>query len=70
MVLKIDMANAFHGFWDSLHFVVLRKFGFTSYFIDWIKECMACPYIAPLSMAYSTPSSRDLEVSINIFSSH
>jgi hypothetical protein len=48
MVIKLDLANAFDRVRHEFLFEVMRKFGFDSKFIRWIKACIGSPWIAPL----------------------
>jgi exonuclease III len=48
MVIKLDLANAFDRVRHDFLFAVLRKFGFSQKFMDWIKACISVPWIAPL----------------------
>ena len=48
MVVKLDLANAFDGVSHSFLFQVMRRFGFTSDFIIWVKSCISTPWIALL----------------------
>jgi exonuclease III len=48
MVIKLDLANAFDRVRHEFLFEVMRKFGFDSHFISWIKACIGSPWIAPL----------------------
>eukprot|EP00253_Pinus_taeda_P017653 PITA_17653 len=48
MVIKLDLANAFD--WVRLSFLweVLKKFSFGMGFLNWLRACIADPWIAPL----------------------
>eukprot|EP00253_Pinus_taeda_P004106 PITA_04106 len=48
MVIKLDLANAFDRVKHEFLFMVMRKMGFSSTIINWIKACIASPWIAPL----------------------
>ena len=48
MVIKLDLANAFDRVRHEFLFEVMRKFGFDSKFVKWIKSCISSPWIAPL----------------------
>jgi ribonuclease HI len=48
MVIKLDLANAFDRVRHEFLFEVMRKFGFDSKFVNWIKACIGSPWIAPL----------------------
>eukprot|EP00253_Pinus_taeda_P007428 PITA_07428 len=48
MVIKLDLANAFDRVRHDFLFVVMEKLGFSSTFINWVKACIAFPWIAPL----------------------
>eukprot|EP00253_Pinus_taeda_P030665 PITA_30665 len=47
-VLKLDLANAFDWVRHSFLFVVLKKMGFNSSFINTIAACISGPWISPL----------------------
>jgi hypothetical protein len=48
MVIKLDMANAFDRVKHAFLFSVLRKFGFSKDFVNWIQACIGSPWIAPM----------------------
>jgi hypothetical protein len=48
MAIKLDMANAFDRVEHKFLFKVLRNFGFSQNFMDWISSCIDSPWIAPL----------------------
>eukprot|EP00253_Pinus_taeda_P035966 PITA_35966 len=48
MVIKLDLANAFDRVKHEFLFMVMKKMGFSSAIIKWIKACIASPWIAPL----------------------
>jgi hypothetical protein len=48
MVIKLDMANAFDHVKHSFLFSVLKAYGFSDDFINWIKACIGSPWITPL----------------------
>jgi exonuclease III len=48
MVIKLDLANAFDRVRLSFLWEVLKKFGFGMGFLNWIRACIADPWIAPL----------------------
>ena len=48
MVVKIDLANAFDRVSHPFLFQVMRKFGFASEFISWVKAYISKSWIAPL----------------------
>jgi hypothetical protein len=48
MVIKLDMENSFDQVKHAFMFSVLRKFGFSKEFVDWIQACIGSPWIAPL----------------------
>ena len=48
MVIKLDLANAFDRVRHDFLFAVMGKFGFSKDFINWVKACIASPWIAPL----------------------
>eukprot|EP00253_Pinus_taeda_P004043 PITA_04043 len=48
MLIKLDMANAFDRVNHSFLLQVLRSFGFPPQFINLIKACISCPWIAPM----------------------
>jgi hypothetical protein len=43
MVIKLDMENAFDKFKHAFLFSVMRKFGFSKNFVDWIQACIGSP---------------------------
>jgi hypothetical protein len=48
MVIKLDLANAFDRVRHEFLFEFMRKFGFDTKFVNWIKSCIGSPWIAPL----------------------
>jgi len=48
MIIKLDLENYFDRVRHKFLFRVMEKLGFTSPFINWIKSCIASPWIAPL----------------------
>eukprot|EP00253_Pinus_taeda_P012863 PITA_12863 len=54
LVIKLDLANAFDRVRHEFLFVVMKKLGFSSVFINWVKACIASPWIAPLVNGRST----------------
>lgn len=54
MVIKIDLANAFDRVRHDFLFTVMKKMGFSISFINWVKSCIASPWIAPLVNGRST----------------
>eukprot|EP00253_Pinus_taeda_P022123 PITA_22123 len=48
MVIKLDLENAFDRVKHEFLFMVMKKMGFSSAIINWIKACIASPWIAPL----------------------
>jgi len=48
MLIKLDLANAFDRVRHEFLFEVMRKFGFDTKFVNWIKACIGSPWIAPL----------------------
>eukprot|EP00253_Pinus_taeda_P025214 PITA_25214 len=48
MLIKLDMANTFDRVNHSFLLQVLRSFGFPPQFINLIKACISCPWIAPM----------------------
>jgi hypothetical protein len=48
MVIKLDVANAFDRVKYSFLFSVLRKYGFSAEFIEWIQTCIGSPWIKPM----------------------
>jgi hypothetical protein len=48
MVIKLDMANAFDHVKHSFLFSVLKAYGFSDDFINWINVCTSSPWITPL----------------------
>ena len=58
MVVKLDLANAFNRVRHSFLFQVMRRYGFASDFINWVKACISKPWIALLVNRRATPSSK------------
>eukprot|EP00253_Pinus_taeda_P012315 PITA_12315 len=54
MVIKLDLANAFDRVRHEFLFAVMKKLGFSTKFINWVKACIASPWIAPLVNGRST----------------
>eukprot|EP00253_Pinus_taeda_P006677 PITA_06677 len=54
MVIKLDLANAFDRVRHEFLFAVMEKLGFSTKFINWVKACIASPWIAPLVNGRST----------------
>eukprot|EP00253_Pinus_taeda_P009858 PITA_09858 len=54
MVIKLDLANAFDRVRRDFLFVVMTKMGFSTNFTNWVKACIASPWIAPLVNGRST----------------
>jgi hypothetical protein len=54
MVIKLDMANAFDSVKHSFLFYVLKAYGFSETFIDWIKACIGVPRISPMINGWPT----------------
>lgn len=54
LVIKLDLANAFDRVRHEFLFVVMKKLGFSTVFINWVKACIASPWIAPLVNGRST----------------
>eukprot|EP00253_Pinus_taeda_P034834 PITA_34834 len=54
MVIKLDLANAFDRVRDDFLFTVMKKMDFSIPFINWLKACIASPWIAPLVNGRST----------------
>eukprot|EP00253_Pinus_taeda_P014894 PITA_14894 len=54
MVIKLDLANAFDRVRHGFLFDVMMKMGFSITFINWVKACIASPWIAPLVNGRST----------------
>jgi hypothetical protein len=48
MVVKLDMENAFDRVKHSFLFSVLKAYGFSENFSNWIKACINNPWISPL----------------------
>lgn len=48
MVVKLDMANAFDRVKHSFLFSILKAYGFSENFSNWIKACISNPWISPL----------------------
>jgi hypothetical protein len=48
MAVKLDMANTFDRVEHNFLFKVMRKFGFSQNFMNWINSCIKSPWIAPL----------------------
>eukprot|EP00253_Pinus_taeda_P034931 PITA_34931 len=54
IVIKLDLTNAFDRVRHDFLFVVMKKLGFSTVFINWVKVCIASPWIAPLVNGRST----------------
>jgi len=54
MVINLDLANAFDRVKHDFLYVVMKKLGFPSFFINWVKACISSPWIAPLVNGRST----------------
>ena len=54
MVIKLDLENAFDRVRHDFLFAVMGNFGFSKDFINWVKACIASPWIAPLVNGLST----------------
>eukprot|EP00253_Pinus_taeda_P019066 PITA_19066 len=54
MVIKLDLANAFDRVRHDFLFAVMSKMGFSKNFTNWVKACIASPWIAPLVNGRST----------------
>ena len=54
MVIKLDLANAFDRVRHDFLFTMMKKLGFSIIFINWVKACIASPWIAPLVNGRST----------------
>jgi hypothetical protein len=48
MVVKLDMENAFDRVKHNFLFSVLKVYGFSEDFINWIRACISVPWISPL----------------------
>jgi hypothetical protein len=48
IIIKMDLANAFDRVRHNFLFKVMRNFGFSTAFVNWIKACIRSPWIAPL----------------------
>jgi hypothetical protein len=48
MVVKLDMENAFDRVKHSFLLSVLKAYGFSEHFINWLKACISNPWISPL----------------------
>jgi hypothetical protein len=48
MIIKLDLANAFDRVRHNFLFKVMRQFGFSPNFVNWIQACIGYPWIAPL----------------------
>jgi hypothetical protein len=48
MVIKLDMENAFDWVKHSFLFSILKAYGFSETFINWIKACINTPWVSPL----------------------
>ena len=55
MLVKIDLENAFDRVSHPFLFQVMRRFGFASEFISWVKACISSPWIAPLVNGRDAP---------------
>lgn len=54
MVIKLDLANAFDRVKHDFLYAVMKKLGFSSSFINWVKACISFPWIALLVNGRST----------------
>eukprot|EP00253_Pinus_taeda_P034628 PITA_34628 len=54
MVIKLDLANTFDRVRHDFLFAVMKKLGFSTNFINWVKACISSPWIAPLVNGRST----------------
>lgn len=54
MVIKLDLANTFDMVRHDFLFAVMTKMGFSINFINWVKACIASPWIALLVNGRST----------------
>jgi len=54
MIIKLDLANAFDRVRHDFLFLIMRKLGFSSSFINWVTGCISMPWIAPLVNGRST----------------
>lgn len=54
MVIKLDLENAFDRVKHDFLYVVMNKLGFSITFVNWVKACIASPWIAPLVNGRST----------------
>ena len=43
MAIKLDLANAFDRIKHDFIYMLMRKYGFSSKFIRWIKACINAP---------------------------
>ena len=59
MVVKIDLANAFNRVNHPFLFQVMRRFGFASEFISWVKACISNPWIGLLINGRAAPFFQD-----------
>jgi hypothetical protein len=48
MVVKLDMENTFDRVKHSFLFSILKAYGFSENFINWIKACISMPWVSPL----------------------
>ena len=48
MVIKVDMTNTMYKVNHDFLCKMLKKFGFSKYWIQWIKACINRPWIAPI----------------------
>jgi hypothetical protein len=48
MIVKIDMANGFDRVRHSFLIEVMKKFGFSLGFMDWISSCITSQWIVPM----------------------
>ena len=53
-MIKLDLANAFDRVRHDFLFTMMKKLGFSIVFINWVKACIASPWIAPLVNGRST----------------
>lgn len=48
MIIKLELTNAFDRVRHDFLFKVMGKMGFAQKFINWVKACIAAPWISPL----------------------
>jgi hypothetical protein len=68
MVVKLDMANAFDQVKHNFLFSILKAYGFSKDFINWIRACISAPWVSPL--LNERPSSKFFQGQFSTSSPH